>query len=71
MKYIYSLSHSHLVSGQDPIDTVDTKFIGYFSSYESACDIENKYKKIIGFKDYPDGFYIEKVQIDYDDYDFI
>lgn len=71
MKYVYYLTHSHIVDYIDGDPIKDTKTIGYYSTYEKAQDTAERYKGIIGFKDYPDGFSIEKIEIDFDDYNFI
>ena len=70
MKYLYKLEHSHIVDNDygDPI--FDRKVIGYYSSYQKALETEKRYKLITGFKEYPKGFSIEKIKIDYDDFDF-
>ena len=68
LKYIYSVSHSHLVDAAKNV--YDTKQIGYFSSRKKAEEIVEQYKHILGFKDYPDCFRIKKVELNYDDYDF-
>jgi|GEM_PF-416652 len=43
---------------------IDIKGIGNFFSIDRATQVVEKYKKIKGFEDYPDGFSIEKVKID-------
>ena len=68
-RYIYILKHKHKVA-TDGDDVFDTKLIGGFSSEIKALQTIEKYKSIEGFKDYPDGFIIEKIEIDYDDYEF-
>jgi len=57
---IYVLSHKHLFEcGHE-----DDKLIGAFLSKEKALEILEKYKKLEGFKDYLEGFYIQECIID-------
>lgn len=59
-KYVYVLQHSYeLENGYD-----ETKFLGVFSSLEKAESAVLEYKKLPGFKDYPNDFYIDKYEID-------
>ena len=37
---------------------------------EKAEQTISHYKTITGFKDYPNDFVIEKIKLDFDDYDF-
>lgn len=60
--YIYRLTHSHLVEGES--DVYDTKSIGYFYTYEEAKSVAEQYKPIIGFRDYPKDFCIDKIKLD-------
>ena len=68
LKYIFFLYHSRLTD--KAINAYDTKKIGFFSSLEKAQEIIEQYKCVQGFKDYPDCFKIEKLEINYDDFDF-
>ena len=70
MKYVYKLQHTRKV--EDVYEGVtDTKFIGFFSTKKKATETIEKYKQFEGFRDYPDDFMIEKVELDFDDYDFV
>lgn len=68
MKYVYFVCHSHLSDAT--INAYNTKNIGFFSSRKKAEEIVEQYKHILGFKDYPDCFKIEKIELNYDDYEF-
>ncbi len=57
--YIYIIIHSY-----DLDDCAETKFIGAFSTLEKAKEIVENYKRLPGFKDYPDKFFIDKYTID-------
>lgn len=67
LKYIYSVSHSHLTD--ESIAAYDTKQIGFFSSRKKAQEIVEQYRHILGFKDYPDNFCIRKIKINDEDLD--
>lgn len=72
MKYVYWLSHSYVTGYTSEMEEIREVFsIGYFSSYQKACEAIDQVKDAVGFKSYPDGFSIEKIEIDYDDFDFI
>lgn len=68
-KYVYRLFHNHKIEydGNDWI--CDSKLIGYFTSKLYAQNIIKKYKNVIGFKDYPNDFVIQKEKIVNDDSD--
>ena len=59
MKYVYYLEHIHKISN----DNESAKLLGIFSTEENAKKAINKYKKLPGFKDFPDDFIIDKYQI--------
>jgi len=67
MKYVYKLEHSRKID--EEYDT--TKLIGFFSSKEKAEEIIENYKKMEGFRDYPEGFTIEECEIDFNDWEII
>ena len=71
MKYVYKLEHSHISGYLGNEKLFDTKIIGYSSSRRKAEETMERYKDITGFKDYPDGFIIEKIEIDFNDFKFI
>ena len=62
-KYVFRLLHNHKIKydGNDLI--CDSKLLGYFTSIQQAQNIIKKYKKVTGFKDYPDGFIIQKEKV--------
>ena len=66
MKVVFMLQHKRLIEEE----VTDSKLIGFYSSYEKANSVIEKYKTIVGFRDYPHGFVIEEMKIDFDDYDF-
>lgn len=65
--YVYKLIHQ--------IDVGDgaksTSLIGFYSTRKKSKKVIGKYKKITGFKDFPNDFVIEKMEVDFDDFDFI
>lgn len=71
MKYVYKLEHSHISGSLGDEKLFDTKVIGYYSSRKKAEETMERYKYITGFKDYPDGFIIEKIEIDFNNFKFI
>ncbi len=71
MKYVYQLLHHHKVEKDtDGSWICDTKEIGIYSTRKKAEETIERYKSITGFKDYPDDFEINEVELDFDDYDF-
>lgn len=44
----------------------DVKLIGVYSSRENAESVVSRYKKLKGFRAYPDGFSIDEYQLDKD-----
>lgn len=72
MKYVYFVLHKNFVEYDAKGEEVnDIKHIGFYSTRRKAKAEIKKYKSVIGFRDYPKGFIIEKMKIDFDDYDFI
>ncbi len=59
MLYIYMLSHVRLVDNE----VEDVKGLGTFDTKEKALKMIEEYKKLPGFKDYPQNFIIEKEEI--------
>ncbi len=59
-KYIYVLQHSY----EQENGYNETKFLGVFSSYEKAEAAILEYKKLPGFKKYPNDFCIDKYEFD-------
>lgn len=59
MKSVFILQHSYEI---DEIE--ETKIIGIYSSKANAESAIDKFKKLPGFQDYPDYFYIDKYGID-------
>ena len=41
----------------------DEKFIGTYYSHEEALDTVEKYKKVKGFRDSPESFYVDKYEL--------
>lgn len=72
MIYVYKLEHNKKVElDLDGKWIMDTKMIGFFSSEEKCQQVINHYKTIEGFKEYPNDFMIEKITVDFDDFDFV
>lgn len=59
-KEIYVLHHVHEFEDGNE----DVKLLGIFSSEKKAMEMIKEYKKIPGFKDYSEGFSINKYIID-------
>jgi len=57
--YVYIVEHSY-----ENDDCEEAKLIGVFSTKEKAEQIVKQYKKLPGFKDFPDNFYINKYELD-------
>ena len=64
---LYYINHLYQYY-QDPLDPkkryFDKKAIGFFYSKEEAEELIRQYKKLSGFRDYPEGFYIDEYTID-------
>ena len=56
---VYMVEHSYELEDCD-----ETKFIGIFSTEEEAKRIVTEYQNLLGFKDYPNNFFINKCQLD-------
>lgn len=67
MEYVYMLKHSRPVEE----GVTDDKLIGFYSSMDKVNIVIERYKLIAGYKDYPDDFVVEKIEVDFDDFDFI
>lgn len=66
MEHIYLLKHSRKIDDE----CKETKIIGFFSVNQNAEEVIENYKKLPGFKDNPDDFIIEKIQINHNDWEF-
>jgi hypothetical protein len=62
MKSVFLLLHVR----QDGPDDEDIKAIGIYTTKEKAEKTIEKFKKLPGFKDYPDSFYIPEFELDKD-----
>ena len=72
MKFVYRLIHKRKVGiSTDGEKVYSTICIGFFSSVKMAKTVIEDYKKILGFQDYPNDFILEKIELNYDDYEFI
>ena len=60
MKYVFKLIHSRII--EEP-DINDALLIGFYSKREKAEKTIEKFKQIVGFKDFPQNFYIEKEKV--------
>ena len=59
MNAVYVLQHTYEDETHE-----DTKFLGVFSSDEAAKEAILHLRNLPGFRDYPDGFEIDKYEID-------
>jgi hypothetical protein len=57
MRYVYVVHHFNKYNA-------DIKSIGEFSSPAEAKAVVTKYKNFKGFKDTPDGFYVDAYELD-------
>lgn len=60
-QYIYMLSHKRNLE----YDFTESKDIGIFQTLKDAENTKNDYKKLVGFCDYPNGFIIDEIKVDY------
>jgi hypothetical protein len=61
MMSVFLVQHSYEID-----DCEETKTIGIYSTKEKAEETIEKFKKIQGFKDYPDCFFIDEYMVDKD-----
>ncbi|WP_042161460.1 DUF7336 domain-containing protein [Paenibacillus gorillae] len=66
MKTIFIVQHSYEVGEGSLYD--ETKLIGVYSSKEIAESVVEKFKRLPGFRDYLDAFYINEYEIDKDNW---
>lgn len=59
MNKVFLVQHAYEIEGMDEIKT-----IGIYSTEENAKKVVEEYKKLPGFKDYPEGFYIGSYELD-------
>lgn len=59
MKHVYILFHSYELD-----DNEEIKILGVYSNEILANENIVKYLNLPGFKDYPDGFHIDKYEVD-------
>lgn len=57
MKYIYTVQHVNDKNG-------DAKHLGSYPTMQRATEVVEKYRKIKGFKDSPNGFFIDRYEVD-------
>lgn len=62
MKYVFVIQHLR----EDPDGYDNVKFIGVYSTRELAERVVESYKRLPGFSEYPEGFYIDRYEIDKD-----
>ncbi len=59
--YCYYLTHRYIVQiGKDGEPICETKEIGVYSTKRKAMEAIQRFKKLSGFRDYPEGFLIQK-----------
>lgn len=63
---VFLLQHSYLLDSDS--DVYETKILGVYSSEELATNAILRYRKLDGFKLHPDDFYIDKYEINKDDW---
>ena len=68
MDKVYQLYHKRRVMDDELVFT--TVLIGFYSSQIKAEETIERYKKIQGFKDFPDDFITEEYEVDDDDIEF-
>ena len=61
---IFLLQHSYLLEK----DVYETKILGVYSTEQLALDAIKRYLKLDGFKFHPDDFYIDKYEINVDNW---
>lgn len=66
MKSVFLVQHSYEV-GEDGLYD-ETKLIGIYSSLDKAESIVERYKRLPGFRDYLDAFYISEHEIGKDNW---
>ncbi len=64
MKSVFILLHER----KKDLDNEDVKIIGIYSTKEKAEKTIDKFKKLPGFKDYPDSFNIDEYELDKDNW---
>lgn len=57
MPFVFLLNHEH---GDD------IKFIGIYETQEKADAARNRAKNLLGFRDFPEGFSIDRYELDKD-----
>ncbi len=60
MKFVYVLYHTYVL----PDGEEEQKQLGVYSTHQKAEDVIEKYKLLPGFKDSPEGFLIDKTEVD-------
>ena len=63
MKEVFVLQHTY---GNETKELENYKFIGVYSSYEEAEKAKDRLRKQPGFSLYPEGFTIDRYEIDKD-----
>lgn len=60
--YVYLLQHSYLIDQEQ--DIYETKIIGIYSSEKNAKNVLEAYRKISGFNQHSNDFFIDKYIVD-------
>lgn len=63
---VYVLQHSYLLDAQE--DVYETKLIGIYSTQEKAEAAIGRLRKLEGFRDHPEDFYIDEYAVDADNW---
>jgi hypothetical protein len=58
---VYLLWHAH-----DLVEEIDVKLIGVYSSEARAIEARERAKTLPGFRENPDGFHIDRYEVDKD-----
>lgn len=73
MEVVYMLQHDRFVEIDEETGEplCDTKLLGFFSTEEKCREAISYYNQQPGFKDHPEGFKVEEIEADVDDYNDI
>lgn len=73
MRFAYKFEHKRLVEVDNETEekTYNTKLLGFFKSEENCQELIPEYIKKPGFCDYPNDFFIEKIEANINDFNDI
>ena len=64
--FVYLLQHSYLLDPET--DVYETKTIGIYSAQERAEAAVERLQKCEGFRDHPEDFFIDRYEVDEDNW---